>query len=128
FTYHAISNFVNGVYTGTTVALTFDPMSRQRADRITYSAQLRDADAEVDNLRDQISRIIAGRMLQRLQQGQPVRWTSNLCYLPDGLEYRPSGWVGRKEAQVLPYDQIGGHNLDQGIFYLWAKGIQKPIM
>jgi hypothetical protein len=128
FTYRAVRVFVHGAYTGTTFTFVFDPLPPQKSSRIRYSVRLGNVDAELDNLRDQIARILAFRMIGQLRQGQPVRWTANLCFLPEGLEYRPAGWVGRKGAQVLPYDQVAGFNLDQGTFSLWAKGRAKPVM
>jgi hypothetical protein len=128
FTYNAIRMFVNGAYSGTTFTLTFEPYRELRRSRIHYSVQLRNVDTELDNLRDQIAAIIAARMLRQHQEGREVRWTANLCYLRDGLEYRPAGWIGRKDPEVVPYDQITGYNVEQGTFSLWAWGKDKPVV
>ncbi len=127
FSYNAVRHFHNGVYTGTALSLKFDPMPGAGAP-IAYSTSVQGADDDIEKLKDFISRVIAGQMHERLAAGEEVRWTNNLTFRPDGIVYRPAGWVGRKEPAFLPFEQYGGYNLDQGVFYLFAKGTPKAVM
>jgi len=56
-----------------------------------------------------------------------VSWTNNLQFLPNGIRYRPDGFLGRKESQLLTYADYGGYDLKQGVFYLFARGNKKHI-
>jgi len=85
-------------------------------------------DASLEELRDFISRAIAGRMAERLSVGKTVKWTSNLTFVEGGLEYRPGGFLGRKPAVTLPYSEYHGYGLDQGTFSIFRKGAKKAVM
>jgi hypothetical protein len=141
FTYATGPDWATG--SRTTFRLVFKALPQQKPRRVRYSVTLRNADAELENLRDQISSMLARRMIEQFQQGQPVRWTDNLCFLPEGLQYRPGG--GRRKApQVLPYDQIAGYKIDQDTVYkhvgyalsstwynrfsLWSKEGEEPVI
>ena len=47
---------------------------------------------------------------------------------PDGIEFVPQGFLGRKERQFLPYGDIAGFEVKEGVFHLFAAGQSKPIM
>jgi hypothetical protein len=128
FSYAATRHFVNGSYTGTSFALSFDPVAERAGQRIAYRTQLPNSDDELDNLRDHISKVIAGRMARELNAGQPVAWTPNLRFVPEGLEFRPSGFFGRKEPFVLPYHEIANFELQQGVFHVWKRGGTKSVV
>jgi hypothetical protein len=128
FSYAATRHFVNGSYTGTSFALSFEPVVEKSGQRIAYRTQLPNADDELDNLRDHISKVIAGRMARELNAGQPVAWTPNLRFVPEGLEYRPSGFFGRKEPFILPYREIANFELQQGMFHVWKPGATKSVV
>ena len=127
FSFAATRHFTNGAYTGTSFALRFVPDAESRADRIDYNPTLKNADEELDQLRDHVSRVLAGRMLRDLRAGRTVRWTANLAFAPEGIEYRPSGWTGRKPAQLLPYRDFGTFDMQAGVFYLYAAGSKKAV-
>lgn len=129
FTYSATRHYHNGAYVGTNVVMTFEPVPEQKGNRINYSATVHNQDAGLDELRDQISRIIAGRMAIRASKGEVVPWTNKLTYRPEGLEYRPTGFLGtRKEPITIPFSSISGWKLDAGYFYLWQSGKKKPTV
>jgi hypothetical protein len=130
FTYGASAELVpHAGWTGkTTVTLVFEPIPEQKANRISYMDSLRKPDATLEHIRDHISYILTTRMLEQHQHGQPLRWTSKLCFLPEGLQYQPHRWFGRRVTQVLPYDQIARYHLDQYTFSLWAKEGDKPAI
>ena len=65
-TYSAVRHYYNGAYTGTIVSLlftTYDGASTK------YTATFKNADDELDNLRDHASRVMAGTMLKKLEAG-----------------------------------------------------------
>lgn len=128
FSYAATRHFVNGAYTGTAFALGFEPIPEKRGQGIQYSTQLPNSDDELDNLRNHISKVIAGRMARELREGSAVRWTPNLRFLPEGLEYTPAGFFGRKDPTVIPYNQISNFELQQGVFHVWTPGKTKSVV
>jgi hypothetical protein len=128
FTYSAVRQYVKGVYSGTNFTLTFASMAGGKLQKLTYARNLRNADSELDHLRDSISQMIANRMSAQFAQGRAVTWTDGLRFLPDGLEYRASGFFGRKAPAVIPYSQISGYDLHEGMFWLWIHDRKKPVI
>ena len=70
FTYSAVRNYYNGSYTGTVINLKFEAM---KGEKLTYSATFKNADDEIDNLREHVSRVIAQHMLKKLKDGKTVQ-------------------------------------------------------
>ena len=128
FTYSAVRQFVKGVYAGTNFTLTFASFADGKLRKLTYARKLRNADADLDHLRDSVSQLISNRMAAEFGQGRAVVWTDGLRFLPEGLEYRASGFFGRKAPVLLPYSQILGHDANQGMFWMWAQGKKKPVV
>jgi hypothetical protein len=127
FTYGATRHYHNGAYTGTHLSMQFKPVSPQAGSAIRFSTTVQGDDDDLDELRNVISQAIAARMAGELAAGQPVAWTPNLEFAPQGIRYRPAGMFGRKEFEFLPFGSYGGHNMDQGVFYLFASGNPKPV-
>jgi hypothetical protein len=127
FRYQAVDHYHNGAYVGTHLTLDFRPISKELGPRIRYSANVRGKDDDLEGLRDQVSRAIAVNMAELYNAGQPVFWTSNLQFLPEGIRYRPAGVFGRKEPLLLPYADYGGYDFKQGVFYLFARNNPKAI-
>lgn len=128
FTYAAVRQYVKGVYSGTNFALTFTSSAGPKPKKLTYSRKLRNADAELEHLRDSVSQLIADRMQEQFVQKKAVAWTDGLRFLPEGLEYRASGFFGRKAPVVIPYSQILGFDLNQGLFWLWVPGKKSAVV
>lgn len=128
FSYHAVRQYVNGVYSGTTFTLTFTPQASAEAKNITYNTQMKNFDDDLDLLRDHISKVIAGRMANELADGHDVAWTANLTFQKDGLQYRPSGFLGRKEPRHIPYTQVYGFDIQEGVFHIWEHGRDKSTV
>jgi hypothetical protein len=128
FTYGATRHYHNGAYVGTRVNFFFEPISvAEHGKAISYSTSVNGGDQELDRLRDVIAKIIAVRMQNELAAGARVPWTANIAFLPKGFEYRPSGFLGRKDALFLPYEQYGGWNMNAGQFFLYEKGNKKAV-
>src|SRR5262249_16802746 len=128
FQFSAVKHYHNGAYIGTQLTMRLRPVSADRGPTISYGVRSKGDDDDLDSLRDHVSRIVAARMFEELQGGRPVVWTSNLEFTPEGIRYRPSGFLGRKESQFLPFAEYGNYDLKQGVFHLFARGRTKPIM
>ena len=127
FTYLATRHYTNGAYTGTNISLKFVPRPGCGSP-ISHNAHIHGDDGELDNLRDAISRIIASQMHVRLATGEEVAWTKNLGFRSEGLVYRPAGFVTRGQPMLLPYENYAGYNLNEGYFFLFEKGKEKPVL
>jgi hypothetical protein len=127
FTYSATRQYVNGAYTGTSINMNFEPVPGVAARAIHYFTNVRGSDDDLDALRDHIARVIAARLAKQLSDGQKVQWTSTLALAPEGIEYHPSGFLGRKPPVLLPYAQYAGYSIDQGTFHLFSRESQKSI-
>jgi hypothetical protein len=127
FTFSAIRQYVNGGYTGTTLNLAFDPLPSSGAKRIVYNTSVKGEDGDLDALRDHIARVIAARMSRDFAAGQTVEWTDSITFLPTGIQYVPSGMFGKKAPALIPFEEYGGFNMDQGVFYLFHKGKAKSV-
>lgn len=128
FTYKAVRHFTNGIYTGTTLNLEFVSLPQLGSERIAWGASSNGLDEELDHLRDHISKVIAMRMAEELEGGKPVRWTSHLRLLPDGIEFRPAGLIGRKDPEVVRFAEVENFSLEQGYFQLWVRGRGKSVL
>ncbi len=128
FQFSAIRHYHRGAYTGTQLSMRFRPIALDRGLPILYTTRIKGEDDDLDRLRDHISRMIAARMFEELHAGRTVVWTRNLEFAPDGIRYRPSGFLRRKEPQLLRYADYGGYDLKQGVFHLFARGLAKAIM
>ncbi|MSR59365.1 MAG: hypothetical protein EXS05_17270 [Planctomycetaceae bacterium] len=128
FAYNAVPQYVKGVYSGTTFTLTFATHVDGKPSTLTYAKTLRNADEELDHLRDHVSRVIAARMSVEFSRGKAVAWTDGLKFLAEGLEHRASGFLGRKPPVVLRYDQITGVDASHRAFQLWIGGQKKPVV
>jgi hypothetical protein len=124
FSYNATRMYDDGLYAGTHLSLYFVPFDGTDLISISYNATVRNADDELERLREYISRVIAGHMFRRLEAGQPVPWTPNITFRPDGLELKNVGWFrGRTgESNVVPYREITQHSLTEGVFRLAVGG------
>lgn len=128
FTYSATRQYYNGVYIGTALNIVFKSLRGEKPKTIKFGRSVKNADDELQELSNHVSQVLGSRMLRQVAAGERVKWTDNLTFVPDGIEYRPSGLVGRKEAVLLPFSQVGGFNIDQGTFHLWEAGKTKAVM
>jgi hypothetical protein len=128
FIYSAVRQYYNGVYVGTALNITLIPPVASGKKPIRFSSSVKNADEALDKMRDHISLVLAAKMLAQLSDGQRVNWTANLVLTPEGIEFRPSGFVRRKEAVLLPFSRVHTFDIQQGTFYLWEQGKDKPVM
>jgi hypothetical protein len=128
FQFSSVRHYHKGAYTGTQLTMRFRPLTADRGPPLRYSTRIKGEDEDLDRLRDHISRIIAARMFGELHAGRTVIWTGNLEFTPEGIRYRPSGFLSRKDPQLLRYSDYGGYDMKQGVFHLRAGGSVKPVM
>jgi hypothetical protein len=128
FSYSATRHFHNGAYTGTIFQFAFEPAAGVDGKPIRHTVNLPHADQELDNLRDEVSRMIAARMAGQLQGDNPVPWTKKLTFFRDGIEYRPAGVFGRKEPVFVSFKEVQSYQIHQGTFFLWVRGEKKPVI
>ncbi len=122
FNYKGVRHFVNGMYQGTDLELLFCPEPGSGKPSIAYKATVQGDDDALEGLQEHISGVIASGMGERLSVDEPVQWTPNLRFLPEGIEHRPKGLIGRKDPVVYPYDQIDSWSINQGVFFLNLEG------
>lgn len=128
FTYAATRSYYNGIYVGTSVRMRFTPRAGVGGRTVTFSASIKDGDADLDTLREHVSRVIAGQMRRRLEQGECPKWTDGLRFCPDGIEWTtPGGLFSRRVTRLIPYDEIAGTDIQEGHFYLFLRGVRKAV-
>ncbi|MBI3831130.1 MAG: hypothetical protein HY291_16545 [Planctomycetes bacterium] len=129
FTYSATRHYHNGAYTGTYYSFNFVPKPEARAKPIGYTCKINAVDDEMENLRQHIAGVIAGRMARELREGKEVRWTPNMRFVAQGLEVRAPGMLfGRKDAVVIGIHEIERLNFEKGVFYIYKRGESKAVM
>jgi hypothetical protein len=127
FSYGAIRQYYNGSYTGTTVTMNFEPAPESESDPIKYSATMKKLDAELDNLRDHVSTVVASQMNQRLLSGESVRWTEGMTFTPEGLQVDIAGGIlsKAKNRKISYYNCL--FSLNEGYFFLFKRGGKDAI-
>lgn len=127
FTYQATRHFHNGVYTGTVFVLDFEPDADHASARIRYSVTLRQADRQLDELRQQVAMIMGEEMYRRVVNGFPVKWTPALTFQGDKLLYTPLGLFGRKEGKEIPLASITQYKMADANCDLLVDGQKKAV-
>ena len=127
FTYFATRVFINGGYSGTSVRMRFAPRRGVNGRAVKFTAWFKNADAELESLREHVSRVVGAYMLRRLENGESVRWTDGLRLRPEGLEWTTGGLFSRSVTRLIPYDEIAGTDIQEGHFYLFLRGVRKAV-
>lgn len=128
FTYSATRHYHNGAYVGTNLKLSFLPMPNLGKPKLVYSTSVKNVDNSLDQMRDEIAGMIAGRLYREVQAGTPTKWTDALVLEPQQLRYTVPAMFGKNPPQTIPYQQITGHTVDQGTLSLFQRGKPKPFM
>lgn len=118
--YRCVRQYAEGVYVGTQFFFHFGFGTKSFYFGVVLK---KDSDVELEALRDLISRIIAEDLSYQLAQLGSVLWTSRLRFTNDGLEYRQ-----QENWHLLPYQQIGSCDIDNGNFYLREIDSEFPLM
>lgn len=116
--------YVNGVYSTTTVKLSFDKEGGFRVHQYDSSASYSTLKYEqLEALQADASNAIASRMRKTLLDEGFVPWTAQLTISKSGIEYRKRG-IG--DAQLIPFPGLGKWEVDSGIFKLALQGERRP--
>jgi len=112
--------YVHGVYTGTTLTLSFAPIPSTGLKPIRFSTTVTNSDSELDKLRDDLSVVIARRMHDFWSQYGHCPWMPYLRFAKEGLEHQPLTLTGRKPATLIPYTSIVNFTIDENLFRVWV--------
>ncbi len=125
FTYSATRHYHNGAYTGTALTMAFESV---QGHKLEYATTVKNADAELDNLREHVGRVVASGMKRRLEAGKVVAWTDRVAFDPDGLDIGgKAGLFGKGDDLFVEWADVADFTLDQGKFALFARGRPKAV-
>ena len=128
FTYSATRQYVNGVYAGTSLSMKFVPEEATGSPTVSFSRSVRNLDRDLDDLRDHISGVVARKMLASIEAGGEAQWTPDAVLAVEEIRFRKPKLVGKGEWTSLPYSQITGSTVQDGILHLFAEGEEKSVM
>ncbi|MFO0814610.1 MAG: hypothetical protein U0796_15420 [Gemmatales bacterium] len=128
FSYAATKHYHKGSYVGTNIALSFFPRTEVNKPRIVYGTSIKNVDHSLDEMRDEIACIIGTRLFEEVKAGRPTIWTENMTLELQGIRYKASTMFGRQPEQTLSFNQVSGHNMQDGNFTLYQRGKPKPVM
>jgi hypothetical protein len=126
--YRSQYTLFKGVYTGTSVSFRLEPARDSGLRHIDYTTTLNKPNENIDRLRNRVAEQIADLMESYLRKGQPIHWTTKLTLRPDGLEYVPKQFVGRRQPMVLPYEFVGHYAVAETVFAVWHSIADSPIV
>lgn len=129
FTYSATRMYYNGAYTGTQTQMSFEPKPGSGAPKISYSANIQNADDDLDVLHKHVSAVIGANMLSEIAEGRSIPWTPSITFHNEFLEFTPTSFFGGKKTAVqVPWNQISNFDIQEGTFHIWQAGQQKSVI
>lgn len=128
FGFSATRQYYNGVYVGTSISLRFVPETATGGKPISLSQSVRNADKDLDELREHVSRVLAARLLGTLEQGAEVPWGTDAVLTAKALRYRRPKLIGKSDWTELPYREVAGTSMNDGTLAVFAKGNDKAIL
>lgn len=96
-------------------------------ERITYTTTLRSEDPELNHMWELVCQSMASRILADVTAGRTVVWTSNVRFVPGGVDYRTAGLLGLKPALFLSFADVERFEIIGGRLHVWEKGRKKPV-
>ncbi len=126
--YVALRRYSHGIYNGTTLTMRFVPMPGLGLKPINYSANILNADTELDRLRDEISIAISDRMKDYWTRYGNCPWIPYLQFQGENLSYSRLTLTGRKQPTLIPLASIINFDIADGTFRIWAEGQKKPVV
>jgi hypothetical protein len=127
-TFSATKMRAEGIPIGTTFRIRLEPERGSDSRPITFSGALRKHDDQIETLRELASQSIANRMGRQLVTTGRAAWTRHLALVAQGIEYRPLGFLARKPAIVLPYEEISNVHIGDGFFTVQRQGRKRPVI
>ena len=126
--YVALRHYSHGIYNGTTLTMRFVPMPGLGLKPISYSANILNADTELDRLRDEISIAISERMKDFWNKHGVCPWVPFLQFQGENLSYSRLTFTGRKQPIQIPLASIINFDISDGSFHIWVDGQKKPVV
>jgi hypothetical protein len=123
--YSAVRHYHNGIYTGTQILLAAYPAAGKP---IVFSAHSRGDSEDIDNLREDLARRIAGKLYARLAHQQEVPWTPRVRLSREGIRFEKQKFVGRGEAMFVPYAERPQIEIKAGTLHLSAPGRKGTLL
>lgn len=129
FRYAAMRQYYNGAYAGTSLEVALFPEPSSGKKKLRYSRMVQNADEALEALREHLTWILVPKLAQQLTTHGSLQWMPNVRMTPEGLYYKPKGFVGRKkEEEFLSYADVHGFDIQDGTFHVWKKGADKSVI
>jgi hypothetical protein len=121
FAYQAIRLYHNLSYVSTRVTMRFVP---DRGEAVVFTASSDGQDYDLEILRDQISKIIAEKLLQELAARNEVRWTDRLTINKHGVVL--TAISAEESPTVLRFQEYQSHKFKEGNLLVYSKSQAAP--
>lgn len=128
FTYSATRHYHNGAYIGTHLKMAFIPRKELNKSKLVYKTTVKNIDNSLDQMRDEIARMIGSRLYREVKEGKSVTWADTMTLEPALLRYKTTSLFSKNPPQVIAYQHISGHTLHQGTLSLFQRGKPKPFV
>ncbi len=128
FTYSATRMYHNGSYIGTVVRLVFIPHAESGKKKISYGTNVKNADAALEHLRNQVSMQLAQKIVDRVLAGKTVPWTNQLILEPEGLRYTKITFFSKGEPTFIAYKDISYVTMHQETLSFHQSSRPKPFI
>jgi len=123
--YSAIRHYHNGIYTGTRYTLVAWPAAGKP---ITFLAHSRADSDDIDNLREDLARRIAGRLYARLAHEREVPWTPRVGLSREGIRFEKEKFVGHGEVMLVRFSEHPQIEIKSGTLHLTVPGRKGSLL
>lgn len=128
FTYSATKLYNHGSYIGTYVRLAFVPRKESGKKKIVYSTSIKNADAALEHLRNEVGLKLAQKFVDEVLVGKAIQWTNQLTLEPDGLRYKKISLLSKTEPVLIAYKDISHVTLHQETLSFYQSSRPKPFI
>lgn len=128
FTYSATRMYHHGSYIGTIVRLVFIPHPEGGKKKISYGTNVKNADAALEHLRNQVSMQLAQKIVDQVLAGKTVPWTNQLTLEPTGLRYTKITFFSKGEPSFIAYRDISYVAMNQETLSFYQASRPKPFI
>jgi hypothetical protein len=128
FTFSAVRQYYKGGYIGTSIRMVFVPDPSPGAKPIRFSRSIRNADSDLEVLREHVAAVVGAKLLDKLKREGEIPWSPAAVITTRVLRYRPAKLIGKGDWTDLPLEEVAGTALDQGVLSVFAKGRDKPVL
>ncbi len=125
-TYHAVANYTQFGYAGTSVRMVLRPASP--AKELTINALVQGAPEELESMRDSLAALLAERLAERLDADGEVEWVPSVWLSRDGLRFVEKRLLGGGGEQRIDYRQEPAFEIKGDVFRLFLPPVKKPVL